>query len=109
MCRTAVVLLEFINQSRKCDGGFHSLAVPLQEETSLSLGEFHGLRALFVVVRHVVDSSLGLRQHGIRSPRFHQGNAPTARRGLADRTQGSGRLCLLNNNRMRTREAAARK
>ena len=53
--------LEFIDQSRKCDGGFHSLAVPLQEEMSLSLGEFHGLRALFVVVRHVVDSSLGLR------------------------------------------------
>lgn len=64
-----------------------SLTVPLKEETSLSLGEFHGRRAFLVVVSHVVDPSaygialhqpsiVGLQQFGRRIYIPHSGIEP---------------------------------
>jgi hypothetical protein len=41
-----------------------SLTLPLEEETILNLGEFHGQRAFLVIVRHVIDPTAhGIARH----------------------------------------------
>jgi hypothetical protein len=53
-----------VGMAPTCYGARVALQPPLQEETILNLGEFHGCGAFFVVVRHAIDpSAYGIAPH----------------------------------------------
>jgi hypothetical protein len=71
----AVSLPQMVQSSPCVAGRADSLTVPLREEAILNLDEFHGCRAIFVVVGHVIypiaygiaphqPSIVGLQQFG---------------------------------------------